>query len=75
VTDRNLTTGSFRTGTRFAVHGNVVAFVFSTNGPGIVRGRTYELTWSIYRDRLSFSQLPGRSVLTALPLKPWTRVR
>ena len=75
VTDRNLTTGRVRTGTRFSVHGNVVGFVFPKRGPGIVPGRTYELRWSIYRDRLRFSELPGRSVLTALPIKPWTRVR
>jgi hypothetical protein len=75
VTDRNLTTGHVRSGTRFFVHGNVVGFVFPTRGPGIVPGRTYELKWSIYRDRLKFAELPGRAGLTALPIKPWTRVR
>src|SRR5262249_4793022 len=75
VTDRNLTTGQVRAGARFFVHGNVVGFVFPTRGPGIVPGRRYELKWSIYRDRLTFAELPGRSVLTALPIKPWTRVR
>ena len=75
VTDRNLSTGRVGRGARFFVHGNVVGFVFPTRGPGIVAGRTYELKWSIYRDRLRFAELPGRSVLTALPIKPYTRVR
>jgi len=75
VTDRNRTTGHVGTGTRFFVHGNVVGFVFRMRGPDIVPGRTYELKWSIYHDRLKFAELPGRSVLTALLIKPWTRVR
>jgi hypothetical protein len=75
VTDRNLSTGRVGTSARFFVHGSVVGFVFPTRGPGIVAGRTYELKWSLYRDRLRFAELPGRSVLTALPIKPWTRVR
>jgi hypothetical protein len=75
VTDRNLSTGRVISGTRFFVHGNVVDFVFATPEPGVVAGRTYELKWSLYRDRLRFAELPGRSVLTALPIKPYTRVR
>lgn len=75
LTDRNLTTGHVGTGTRFFVHGHVVGFIFRARGPGIVPGRTYELKWSIYHDRLKFTELPGRAVLTALPIKPWTRVR
>jgi hypothetical protein len=72
-TARNLRTGEVSRA-RFSVHGNVVGFVFSTRGPGYVPGRTYELRWSIYRDRLTFSELPSRSVLTWLPITPWTRV-
>jgi hypothetical protein len=74
-TDRNLTSGRIYTGARFFVRGKVVGIVFPRPGPGIVPGRTYELRWSIYRDRLSFSELPGRSVLTAMLIKPWIRVR
>jgi hypothetical protein len=74
VTDRNLSTGRVTTRVRFFVHGNVVGFVFATRGPGIVPGKTYELRWSIFRDRLRFVELPGRSELTALVIKPWTRV-
>ena len=74
MTDRNLSTGRVGTRVRFFVHGNVVGFVFAVRGPGIVPGKTYELRWSIFRDRLRFAELPGRSELTALPIKPWTRV-
>lgn len=75
VTDRNLTTGHIGTGTRFFVHRNVVGFIFRMRVTGVVPGRTYELRWSIYHDRLKFAELPGRSVLSALTIKPWTRVR
>ena len=77
VTGHSLTTGRANPGgsASFAVHGNVVSFVFSSRGPGIVPGRTYQLKWSIYRDRLRFSELPGRSVLTCITIKPLMRVR
>ena len=74
ATARNLRTGRVRHA-KYFVHGNVVGFVFPERSVGVVPGRMYELKWSIYRDRLRFTELPGRSVLTLLPLEPWTRVR
>lgn len=63
----------------FTVAGNVVTFRFRRvpgrrPPPGIVPGRIYQLRWSIYRDRLTWSELPGREELTAFPLEPWIRV-
>ena len=74
VAGHNLRTGAI-TRARFVVKGNIVAFVFSSREPGVIPGRKYELKWSLYRDRLRFTELPGRSVLTLLTLKPSTRVR
>ncbi len=76
VTSRNLTNrrGDSVLRASVAIRGNIASFVFATRGIGIVPGRTYALRWSIYRDRLQFSELPGRAVLTCITIKPLTRV-
>jgi hypothetical protein len=67
-TGRVLSTGSYR------VEGSLVHLVF-TRGFAVRLGQSYQLRWSIYRDRLTLSNVPGRPPLQALTVKPWTRVR
>ncbi len=65
----------------FTVARDVATFVFrrvrghGPPPPGIVPGLRYQLRWSIYRDRLTWSEFPGRSYLLAFTAVPWTRVR
>jgi hypothetical protein len=66
---RNLSSGR-RDGGRFTVHGSIVTFVHEY-GPGNHQGA--ELRFSIYRDRLTWSAIPGRSAWTLLPTTPWVR--
>jgi TRAP-type C4-dicarboxylate transport system substrate-binding protein len=40
----------------------------------VSQGRVYELSWSVYRDRLSFAAEPGREPVAALLIKPLSRV-
>jgi hypothetical protein len=64
-----------RTG-RFSVRGNLASFVFPAPAPaGIIAGRMYAMRWSIYRDRLTWSKVPGRPLLEAFLITPWVRVR
>lgn len=67
-TGRVVATGTYR------LTGNVIRFVFKT-GVAVQLGLTYSLRWSVYRDRLTFSSVPGRPSLGAFTLNPWTRVR
>jgi len=63
------------TGT-YRVNGDLITFVFDPpGGAGVTPGVGYELKWSVYRDRLTFAQAPGRDPLLALLIKPLTRVR
>jgi TRAP-type C4-dicarboxylate transport system substrate-binding protein len=61
------------TGT-YDVEGDIVRLVFAT-GVGVQLGQAYELRWSVYRDKLAFSAVPGRQPLQALTVKPLTRAR
>jgi hypothetical protein len=69
---RNERTGGVGKGT-FAVTGNVVRFVFA-RGVGLDPGATAYCTESLYRDRLTFHAVPGRSCL-AWNAAVWTKVR
>jgi len=64
---------------RYAVHGTNVSVVFTSLPAAIssLVGRVLWLDWSVYRDRLTFSEMPGRESMPLLPWKihPWTRVR
>jgi len=63
-------------GARFTTSGNVATFVFPAPLPaGLVAGRIYTMRWSIYRDRLTWSRVPGRAGLRAFTITPWTRAR
>jgi hypothetical protein len=66
---RNLSSGR-RDGGRFTVSGDVVTFMveYGRAGP-----RTVQLKFSIYRDRLSWSTIPGRAGWSLLTTTSWTR--
>ena len=59
----------------FRTSGNVATFVFAAPIGGLVAGRPYVMRWSIYRDRLTWSHVPGRAGIDAFAITPWTRVR
>jgi hypothetical protein len=58
----------------YSVAGDVVTFVFSHHYPGNIPGKAYVMRFSLFRDRLTWSQVPGRAGLDALTVTPWTRV-
>jgi hypothetical protein len=64
---------------RYAVHGKNVMVVFTSAVPSVqsIVGRASWLTWSVYRDRLTFSEMTGRdgAALLVWRIRPWTRVR
>jgi len=66
----NLRTGRIDAG-RFSVKGYVVTFTPEI-GPS-VGGGTATMTFSIYRDRLTWKLAPGRRGWSALTITPWTR--
>jgi hypothetical protein len=68
ATGRVLATGTY------VVRGDRVGFSFSTYTVKAPPGVSW-LRWSVFRDRLTFSALPGRPVLLTVALHPWTRVR
>jgi len=58
----------------FTVHGVVVTLHFRPGATSVEPGRTYMMRFSIYRDRLTWSKIPGHAGLDLLPITPWTRV-
>jgi TRAP-type C4-dicarboxylate transport system substrate-binding protein len=58
----------------YEIDANVVHLVFET-GRFVQLGEVYSLGWSVYRDSLTFSRVPGSEPLQAIVIKPWTRVR
>jgi hypothetical protein len=60
----------------YTVAGNLVTFVFSHKYPAQtpIPGKPYLMRFSLYRDRLTWSMVPGRPGLTVLPAAPWVRV-
>ena len=58
----------------YRVAGDVVSFVFSHHYPGLTPGRTYVMRFTLFRDRLTWSRVPGRPGLDALTVTSWTRV-
>jgi TRAP-type C4-dicarboxylate transport system substrate-binding protein len=59
----------------YAFDGDVISLVFESRLGGVTPGKAYELRWSVYRDSLAFSAVPGREPLLANLIKPFTRVR
>jgi len=68
----NNRTGRGAAGT-FTISGKLVRFVFS-HGVGIKPGAVAVCAVSVYRDRLTFTKVPGRPCL-AFNAAVWTRVR
>jgi hypothetical protein len=58
----------------YDVAGDVVTFVFGHRYPGLFPGRAYVMRFTLFRDRLTWSHVPGRAGLDALAVAPWTRV-
>jgi hypothetical protein len=52
----------------------VIRLVFAT-GIGLQLRRPYELKWSVYREKLTFSAAPGTEPLRAFLTAPYTRLR
>jgi hypothetical protein len=59
----------------YVVDGYEVTFARTWKKPGTIRDpRIIRLRWSVFRDRLTFSDLPGRMPLPPFTTRPWTRV-
>jgi Bacterial extracellular solute-binding protein, family 7 len=58
----------------YTVDGNTIRFVWET-GVGIQRGEVFMSRWSVYRDKLTFSPIPGHAKMAGLDVEPFTRVR
>jgi TRAP-type C4-dicarboxylate transport system substrate-binding protein len=70
----DLETGKVLSTGTYEVEGDVVRLVFES-GVAVQFGRVYSLRWSVYRDSLTFTAIPGSEPLIALVLTPWKRVR
>jgi hypothetical protein len=71
-TGRVLSTGTYR------VSGSTISIVWLTKDralPPITMRRPGYLKWSVFRDRLTFSNLPGRKSPNVLTIHPFVRVR
>jgi hypothetical protein len=60
------------TGT-FLVRGDRVGFAFSTCAMPMPHGVSW-MRWTVFRNRLAFSALPGRAPLSPIAVYPWVRV-
>jgi C4-dicarboxylate-binding protein DctP len=56
------------------IDGDTVRLIFET-GRFVRRGEVYALGWSVYRDSLTFSRVPGSEPLQAITAKSWKRIR
>jgi hypothetical protein len=60
----------------FTTNGHVATFVVQAPPPaGLVAGKRYVMRWSVYRDRLTWSAVPGRAFIGMFLAVPWTRVK
>jgi TRAP-type C4-dicarboxylate transport system substrate-binding protein len=66
------TTGKERAAATYDVDGDVVTIVWE-HGIGLQPGSSERLRWSVYRDALTFSGVPGREAMPALIMEPWNR--
>jgi hypothetical protein len=72
----DLATGSLVAFGAYVVRGDLVSFrvVWAAGpGPNSPPGLTW-LRWSIFRDRLTFSPVPGRPDVVPLTARPWVRI-
>jgi hypothetical protein len=58
----------------YTVLGDVATLVFRRGVAGTVAGIRYVMRFTVFHDRLTWSKIPGRAALDALPIVPWTRV-
>jgi len=58
----------------YTVAGNSIRFVWET-GVAVRRGEVFVSRWSVYRDKLSFTPIPGRTKMAGLDVEPFIRVR
>jgi TRAP-type transport system periplasmic protein len=58
----------------YTVAGNTIRFVWD-HGLGVRRGEVFMSLWSVYRDTLTFSAMPGRTKMAGLDVEPFKRVR
>jgi TRAP-type C4-dicarboxylate transport system substrate-binding protein len=58
----------------YAVDGDRIRFVWDT-GIAVQRGEMFVSRWSVYRDRLNFSPIPGRTKMAGLDVEPFMRTR
>ena len=58
----------------YRVDGHSIRFVWDT-GVAVQRGEVFVSRWSVYRDRLSFTPIAGRTKLAGLDVEPFIRVR
>jgi hypothetical protein len=60
------------TGT-YLVHGHLVGFAFTRCPVPALPGVTW-MRWSLFRDRVTFTALPGRGAIVAITISSWIRV-
>ena len=72
----DLATGSLVAFGAYVVQGDLVSFrvVWAAGPRPTAPPRPTWLRWSVFRDRLTFSPLPGRPDVLPLTLQPWVRV-
>jgi hypothetical protein len=71
----DLATGIAAAKGTYAIDGNEVTFTTTWQRPGTIRQpRVIRLRWRVFRDRLTFSDIPGRPPTPPLTIKPWVRV-
>ena len=58
----------------YSVAGHSIRFVWDS-GVAVQRGEVFVSRWSVYRDRLSFTPIPGRTKMAGLGVEPFTRIR
>ena len=69
----DLATGKTTCRGTYVVRGDRVGFSFARCPVPTPAGVTW-MRWSIFRDRVTFTALPGRANIVAVTISPWVRV-
>jgi hypothetical protein len=69
----DLATGKTACAGTYVVRGDLVGFTFSKCPVPAPPGVTW-LRWSLFRDRVIFTALPGRGQIVTITIAPWVRV-
>jgi len=67
--------GAVRIRGTYTVHGDVMELVHPPGSVGYAAGQVLRQRWSVYRNSLAFSRVPGSDADLVLLVKPMTRVR